>query len=885
MRNNAITINNMNFYNLHIIDVAIILGYLAICLVIGFFTSKKIHTIKDYAIGSGRVTTAVLVGTFMATEIGAGTTVGTISKVQSAGLVFIVALVFWPLLWIASSYIFSKNIAYFKEKGCISLPDIMEQTYGKVGRWITNVVSFVFSIGIVALQIIAINYLLQYFLGMSSLYCSILAFIVVVTYSVMGGIRAVAITDLLQAIILFIAIPLACFIALDSLGMSFDELINKLPSTHKEFELSTANIVFILGTIIHGLFLGTEVPFIQRYLMANNESQLRYVMRECFYMSIPFTFVIIVTGTLLTIVPGADANKNISFYYLIDNYLPIGIKGLVITGMLAVIMSTADSWLNSASVMFAHDILGKVVPNMSKRKMLFLARATTIVIGFLSAALALQQYKGLMDFMWLIDNLWAPVMISPLIYAMFFKLSNKYAIIASSCMAALGVAIGWAFTGELAKVSTSMGIVLSALGLFGAHYWHKGISFKAPKFHLPVIGLRSILNFSENQVKTHGHNYLLAGALGVMYFISSIFLYNPHNTSGLLLAIRAISGLLSLGLLFHERIALTPLHQKYLALYYHIVLMIVFPVISGYMMLLTGFSAFWVISFLLAIIMMNFVCGITMTAILTSFGLWIAHVIWKKSGADVLTVPASMVHIGFTVILLVITARVRHNFQKSVIEMKDMYSTMLAHQVMQPIAQVSMVAEHAGNVLAPHINNEDLQEVSKQLDSLKRIGNKGTELVNGLLMMSRDDIAQAQDYGAYQIQDIIDTALLTYSEKQLLRIKLDKSSDFRFNGSKMFMVEVVRNIVNNSFKYAGPKAEIQIFCGPRSLHIMDNGRGIEKYRLRYIFDHTRNALGQSNGGGFGLSFVKRVLDSFSCSIICKSEFGEYTEFVIGFPRF
>jgi two-component system, CAI-1 autoinducer sensor kinase/phosphatase CqsS len=427
-------------------------------------------------------------------------------------------------------------------------------------------------------------------------------------------------------------------------------------------------------------------------------------------------------------------------------------------------------------------------------------------------------------------------------------------------------------------------VAFSALGLFGSHYYQRGISIKSPKFGLPVIGWRGILNFSEGQVRTHGHNYFLAGGLGIMYFISSVFLYNPHSTSGMLLAVRAISAVLALGLLFHERIGLKASHQKYLALYYHIVLMAIFPLISGYMMFLTGFSAFWVMSFALAIIMMNFVCGITMTALLTPLGLLGAHILWKKSGAHVLPIPASMVHIGFTAILLVITARVRHNFQRSMIEMKEMYSTMLAHQVMQPIAQVSMVAGHASSILAPHVQNEDLQEVAKQLASLEKIGHKGTELVNGLLMMSRDDIEKAQDRGAYYIQDVINTALLTYSEKQLSRIKLDKSKDFRFNGSKMFMVEVIRNLISNSFKYAGPKAEIEIYCGPRALYIRDNGRGIEQERLPYIFDHTRNAGGQSTGTGFGLAFVKRVVDTFNCSIICRSELAKYTEFVIAFPR-
>ena len=360
----------MSFNNLHIVDISIIIGYLVICLFIGFLTSKKIKNIRDYAIGSGYISKAVLVGTFFATDVGAGLVVGNMSRIQTLGLVFVFAMAFRPFLWLIASFLFSKNIAYFKNSGCISLPDIIELSYGKAARWICNVVSFFFAIGVVALQIIAINYLLQYFFGISSLYGCILTFAVLVLYSVMGGIKAVAITDLLQAVVFFIGIPLACFMALDGLDMSYSQVLEALPATHTSIDWSSDNILLIIGVLISALITGAELPFVQRYLMANNESQLRSAMKECFYIAIPFTLVIIICGIVLTVISGTNGT-NTSFYHLIDNYLPVGIKGLVITGMLAVIMSTADSWLNTASVMCAHDILGKIFPKMqNNRKML-----------------------------------------------------------------------------------------------------------------------------------------------------------------------------------------------------------------------------------------------------------------------------------------------------------------------------------------------------------------------------------------------------------------------------------------------------------------------------------------------------------------------------------
>jgi SSS family solute:Na+ symporter len=228
----------MMFHNLHIIDIAIIIGYLAVCLVIGFLTSKKIKNIRDYAIGSGHISTAVLVGTFFATDIGAGATVGSVEKIQTMGLIFIIAVLCRPLFWLIASKIFSKNIGVFKAAGCISISDIMQHVYGIPGRWITSVVSLGNAIAVVAFQVTAINYLFSYFLGISSIYCAIIAFVILTTYSVMGGIRAVAITDLMQAIVFFIGIPLMAFLALDKLGASW---------THK--------LLIHFQTLIHLLIL------------------------------------------------------------------------------------------------------------------------------------------------------------------------------------------------------------------------------------------------------------------------------------------------------------------------------------------------------------------------------------------------------------------------------------------------------------------------------------------------------------------------------------------------------------------------------------------------------------------------------------------------------
>lgn len=71
-----------------------------------------------------------------------------------------------------------------------------------------------------------------------------------------------------------------------------------------------------------------DVPFIQRYLMASNTAQLKKVMLRCFIVAVPFSLIVCCIGFIMKIAaPGI--NPNFTFFHLINTYLPIGIKGVV----------------------------------------------------------------------------------------------------------------------------------------------------------------------------------------------------------------------------------------------------------------------------------------------------------------------------------------------------------------------------------------------------------------------------------------------------------------------------------------------------------------------------------------------------------------------------
>ncbi|WP_339040558.1 sodium:solute symporter family transporter [Candidatus Lariskella endosymbiont of Hedychridium roseum] len=164
------------------------------------------------------------------------------------------------------------------------------------------------------------------------------------------------------------------------------------------------------------------------------------------------------------------------FIYFIANHVAVGFKGLIVAGLLAVIMSTADSWLNNASVLFTHDIIKKIM-HLTERQALLLARIFTFIIGILAIFIAIHR-KELIEIEWFISNAWVPLIVIPLIAGFLKFRTNGKSFIFSLILAIFFTIISAYILGDFNTTSSMFGTIGSAIGLFGMHYWQKYNSAK-----------------------------------------------------------------------------------------------------------------------------------------------------------------------------------------------------------------------------------------------------------------------------------------------------------------------------------------------------------------------------------------------------------------------
>ena len=419
-------------------DLAIVACYMIITIIVGFIAGRKVKTMSDFAIASKKFPTSVLVASIFTTEMGADDLLGVSERIYSVGLIFFVVQCAQTISLLMHAYIIApKIIRDFYDK--ISIGEIVGTLYGRVGQIICGIASMLFYIGYVSVQISAIGCVCSLFLGIPHFYGTWIGSLVVVLYSSFGGVRSIVFTDMLHFTILMIGIPLFASVALDKVG-GWNYLASHLPSEHLNFgsshELFWIHVVFL---IVYAFPFFSPV-LTQRILLANSERQAANSLIISGILYIPFYAVIaIIAFCAVVLFPGIDPND--AFLDVLDYSLPPVIKGLAISGVLAVIMSTADSFLNVAAIAAARDVFGVVWPNkLNDKTELRISQIVTVIFGLSSIYIA-TMFHSMIDFWLYFSNFWAPTVIAPMILYMFNFKTDTQTYLYSLCIGMISVIV------------------------------------------------------------------------------------------------------------------------------------------------------------------------------------------------------------------------------------------------------------------------------------------------------------------------------------------------------------------------------------------------------------------------------------------------------------
>jgi len=294
----------------------------------------------------------------------------------------------------------------------------------------------------------------------------------VVLYSSFGGVWAVIQTDMLQFVFLGVFLPVTLIIGLIKLGGPA-ELVSSVPADHLSFG-GTWTIGLFVSTFLAFLLGETLVPpYTQRAFSTPDPANARkgYVMSGIFAFF--FFFVSASIGLVaLALYPHITPDQAIPA--IVKNILPIGITGLVVAALLAVVMSTASSYLNSIAVVFVKDIyLPFINPNLSASRKVWMERLLSLMVGG-AAILFAVSVPSIVDALLYSYALWAPTVIIPLILAVMWGLRSTVAGVSAILAGGVAAAVWtWVLGEPFGLTGLVVGIVVNVV-VFAVGYWIAG---------------------------------------------------------------------------------------------------------------------------------------------------------------------------------------------------------------------------------------------------------------------------------------------------------------------------------------------------------------------------------------------------------------------------
>ncbi|MDG1436563.1 MAG: sodium:solute symporter family protein [Rickettsiaceae bacterium] len=415
--------------------------------------------------------TGTLVATIVATWVGGGFFSNAIIESYKEGLIFVVIFFADFLSLLVIGLFFAPRLSEFLGK--ISIAEAMGELYGPKVRVITAVTGFIGVSGIIAIQLQIAGHLFDYAFGLPLYYGIIISGIIITLYSSLGGIQAVTFTDVIQFITFGIVIPSIALMLFKNLGSDamLDTISNHPKFDYKEvFSSSNPQIYYYSSVLLWFLIPGFNPGIFQRISMAKDIDQVKSSFTISAFIQFSIALVLGWVGLLLLSEQSNLQENDILKFIISDYHWVIGFKGIILAAIMAMIMSTVDSYINSNSILLVHDLKNALDLKFIKNELLG-TRICAAIIGTVAILVALRGGNFFKLLLWT-STCYMPIVTVPFIMSLFGFRSTGRSVLAGMIAGFVTVVIWELFlTEKLANVGSLIPAMLANLAfLLGYHY-------------------------------------------------------------------------------------------------------------------------------------------------------------------------------------------------------------------------------------------------------------------------------------------------------------------------------------------------------------------------------------------------------------------------------
>ena len=662
--------------------------------------------------------------------------------------------------------------------------------------------------------------------------------------------------------------------------------------------------------------------------MAKNTTQVT----RSFFIATIVCFIIgallCIIGVLILAINPSLAQKDV-IKFLISDYLATGLKGLVLAGVMAMIMSTVDSLINSSAVIIVHDFVKPLKIRFIQNE-LFSARTVSLFIGFFAIIISIYGSDiALLQFFILANSFYTPIVSAPFIMALLGFRSSEKSVLLGMTAGLLTVLIWKIFNIQIGN-SIIFGMTANLTALICSHYLlkQKG-GWVGIKNNSQLVEIRKERKRNLKKLVCNIKNFKIIdfykanfpqeeGLISIVGFFVMISVFSTTHTLAKEYYVQLLSVLYPITLCCSAILISYPLwlqswkDTKLMGIIWNLILFFILICFGFFMVLISDFSEIQLMVFMINIVIISALSKWQVSLSNIVLGLIIVTFCYKYYYSPTLVKPESissqfkiiylLLLVSSTLVLFLrpkqeylektehkvidLDEKVTH-YGKKVIEHEQEIARLSStsqkilnkvnHELRLPVGNVSnfseMLYEHLGKS-----SDKYVQELSKELH--KNSTRLSTMILNMLdlatLEVKKIDLQKRTINFSELVENRITICRKIYLQEKPLEFKLSIEPDVMIAVDANYIRQTIDNLVINAINFSDKgmiTVSVQKKNGEVILIIKDQGLGIPKEELLDVFEAFKmgsNTESKAEGRGIGLALCKSVIQAHCGNITAES---------------
>lgn len=442
--------------NLSTVDIGMVILYIVAFAAMGFWASRKISTAKDFTTAGQNLPLKLVIGSSIATCLGAGVLFANYERIHSFGISGFIWIIGWYIGWLLLVPI-SRQL---RGSGATSLPGFLELRFNAKTRKYSSWFVLISMISLSASVFLAFGNACAA-LGICDVKTgTIVGTIIIVIFTFASGLWGVTLTDSVQTIIILIGCGIIMpIIAVKNVG-GISNITSYVTST--EFLAKGIAPMTLTGYFLSNLLgAGADASFCQRTFAAKDAKTAATGQTAACLISMGVSIVAMIPALTIGMYYPEMTNGSQFTPLFVADYFPVGLKGIMLAVLCGLLLTTGDSYLMLISSTVVDDFVRPAKKDWDEKKLIGIGRITIVIGAFVIVALAL--YMGsIYELIALGGSAYGAAVFFPLHLGCRTKKLNTKAVNVAIVVGGM-VSFVW----DLLKFSTSTGIrgVLIGVGL------------------------------------------------------------------------------------------------------------------------------------------------------------------------------------------------------------------------------------------------------------------------------------------------------------------------------------------------------------------------------------------------------------------------------------